>query len=312
MARPLRIEYSGAFYHVTSRGNERKVVFRSGKDREQFLSYLESATTRYGARVHVYCLMSDHYHLLLETPRGNLSQIMAHVNGAYTTYFNVKRRRAGHLFQGRYKAILVEREQYAEELSRHIHLNPVRAGIVAKPEEHAWSSYRAYAGLAVGPTWLVRDWVLSRFGARERRAQQRYRDYVEGGIGQKLRSPLDKVVASTLLGSEAFVGWVQEEFVGRKPVDRELPALRAIADKPTVEAIRRVVEDRFGEDPATARRVGLYLCHRHSGRRLKEIGAEYGVTESAVTQASRRLADALKEKQSLRKSVRQVERALDV
>ena len=93
MARPLRIEYPGAFYHVTSRGNERKDVFRSGKDREKFLSYLESATTRYGARVHVYCLMSNHYHLLLETPRGNLSQIMAHVNGAYTTYFNVKRQR---------------------------------------------------------------------------------------------------------------------------------------------------------------------------------------------------------------------------
>lgn len=113
MARPLRIEYPGAFYHVTSLGNEQKDVFKSRRDREQFLNYLESAVVRYGAVVHSYCLMSNHYHLLLETPSGNLSQVMRHINGAYTTYFNVKRKRIGHLFQGRYKAILVEADAYA-------------------------------------------------------------------------------------------------------------------------------------------------------------------------------------------------------
>src|SRR5664279_2859353 len=140
MARPLRIEYPGAFYHVTSRGNEQKDIFRSRKDREKFLGYLESAKERYGAVIHAFCLMNNHYHLLLETPSGNLSQIMRHINGAYTTYFNVKRKRAGHLFQGRYKAILVEADEYAKELSRYIHLNPVRVGIVANPEEYRWSS----------------------------------------------------------------------------------------------------------------------------------------------------------------------------
>src|SRR4030042_6113724 len=117
MARPLRIEYPGAFYHITSRGNERKAVFRSDFDRERFLSYLQSAQERYGAVIHVYCLLNNHYHLLLETPRGNFSQILHHINGAYTTYFNVKRNRSGHLFQGRYRAILVEKEEYAHELS---------------------------------------------------------------------------------------------------------------------------------------------------------------------------------------------------
>ena len=136
MARPLRIEYPGALYHVTSRGNEQKDVFKSRRDREQFLSYLESAAERYGAVIHVWCLMSNHYHLLLETPKGNLSQIMRHINGAYTTYFNVKRKRAGHLFQGRYKAILVDADAYVAELSRYIHLNPVRAGMVKKAEEY--------------------------------------------------------------------------------------------------------------------------------------------------------------------------------
>ncbi len=138
MARPLRITYPGAFYHITSRGNERKNIFKSQRDREQFLRYLESATERYGAKIHVYCLMSNHYHLLLETPLANLSQIMRHINGAYTTYFNIKRERAGHLFQGRYKAILVEMDEYAQELSRYIHLNPVRAGIAEMPEQYPW------------------------------------------------------------------------------------------------------------------------------------------------------------------------------
>jgi REP element-mobilizing transposase RayT len=126
MARPLRIEYPGACYHITVRGNEQKEVFRSKADWEKFLSYLQSATERYGAIVHVYCLMTNHYHLLLETPLGNLSQIMRHINGAYTTYFNVKRKRAGHLFQGRYKAILIDADEYAKELSGYIHFHPVK------------------------------------------------------------------------------------------------------------------------------------------------------------------------------------------
>ena len=144
MARPLRIIYPGAFYHITSRGNEQRVIFKSQRDRKKFLSYLESATQRYDARIHAYCLMDNHYHLLIETPSGNLPQIMRHINGAYTTYFNVKHKRSGHLLQGRYKAILVEMDIYAKELSRYIHLNPLRAGMVELPEEYKWSSLPFY------------------------------------------------------------------------------------------------------------------------------------------------------------------------
>lgn len=160
MARPLRINYPGAFYHVTSRGNERKNVFKSKRDREKFFEYLESATQRYDAVIHAFCLMDNHYHLLIETPSGNLPQIMRHINGAYTTYFNVKRARPGHLFQGRYKAILVEIDEYAKELSRYIHLNPIRAKMVKTPEEYEWSSYRFYIGETKPPKWLYRDFVL--------------------------------------------------------------------------------------------------------------------------------------------------------
>ena len=176
MARPLRIEYPGAFYHVTSRGNEQKDIFKSQKDREKFLSYLESAMVRYGAVIHTWCLMSNHYHLLLETPSGNLSQIMRHINGAYTTYFNVKRKRAGHLFQGRYKAILVEADEYALELSRYIHLNP---------SEREWQpNRRNIHGRAIGATsgkasasdWLKTDFILGYFGGNTAEARTRYKD----------------------------------------------------------------------------------------------------------------------------------------
>jgi len=129
---------------VTTRGNERKDIFKSDRDRERFLEYLQSASERYGAVVHAYCLMSNHYHLLVQTPQGNLSQIMRHINGAYTTYYNTKRKRFGHLLQGRYKAILVDKDAYAQELSRYVHLNPVWAGMAKRPEEYGWSSYRFY------------------------------------------------------------------------------------------------------------------------------------------------------------------------
>jgi REP element-mobilizing transposase RayT len=163
MARPLRITYPGAFYHVTSRGNERKAVFKSNRDREKFLEYLESATWRYNGVMHAYCLMDNHYHLLVETPSGNLPEIMRHINGAYTTYFNIKRARSGPLFQGRYKAILVDVDEYAKELSRYIHLNPVRAKMRSRPEEYRWSSYRSYIGDRKPPEWLYRDFILDYF-----------------------------------------------------------------------------------------------------------------------------------------------------
>lgn len=310
MARSLRIEYPGAFYHVTSRGNERKEIFCNRGDREQFLSYLESATVRYGARIHVYCLMSNHYHLLVETPHGNLSQIMKHVNGAYTSYFNTKRQRAGHLLQGRYKAILVEKDEYAQELSRYIHLNPVRAKMVEKPDQYEWSSYRAYAGLAAAPPWLHRELIHSFFGSDENTSRKMYRSFVEEVVVGVCPSPFDNVVASTLLGSESFVEWVRERFLKETPKDRELPALRQLADKPTLEAIRRAVEGICLNDRAKARRLAMYLSRHHTGLKLREIGAEFGVGESAVTQASRRVADELRGSESMGECVEQIRREL--
>jgi len=231
MARPLRITYPGAFYHVTSRGNERKDIFKSKRDREKFLEYFESAAKRYDAVIHVFCLMDTHYHLLLETPSGNLPQIMRHINGAYTTYFNVKRGRSGHLFQGRYKAILVDIDEYAKELSRYIHLNPVRAKMVKTPEEYEWSSYKFYIGEKKPPEWLYRDFILGYFGKKVSIAQKEYHKFVTAIVNKKYDNPLDEVVSSTLLGSPDFIAFVKDKFLSGKKPDKGLPALKELIKK---------------------------------------------------------------------------------
>lgn len=268
MGRALRIEYPGAFYHVTSRGNEKKDVFKNQKDREKFLSYLESAAERYGAAVHVYCLMNNHYHLLLETPEGNLSQIMRHINGAYTNYFNTKRKRAGHLFQGRYKAILVEKDAYALELSRYIHLNPVRAGMVKMPEDHRWTSYCSYIGLAGKPDWLRTAEQLGQFPGGEKERQKEYRRFVEDGIGGEGESPLSGVLGSVILGSHEFIAEIEEKHLVEKQTALDIPDLRRIACRWSVDEIIETVRESLGKENGLAKKLSIYLCHRYSGARL--------------------------------------------
>jgi putative transposase len=263
MVRPLRIEFSGAHYHVTSRGNERKDVFKSQKDREQFLSYLESAVFRYGAVIHAYCLMSNHYHLLLETPSGNLSQIMKHINGAYTNYFNAKRKRYGHLFQGRYKAIVIDADEYAKELSRYIHLNPVRVGMVSRPEEYRWSSYLDYCGERKKPEWLSTAFILDYFG-KGKAAGGNYRKFIGDLIGREYESPLNGATAATILGGAEFVTKITTRYVSGKQYDRDLPAARELSARPTLDAIIGMAETLAGNG-RLSKKVSIYFGHKYSG-----------------------------------------------
>jgi len=309
MARPLRIEYPGAFYHVTSRGNEQKDIFKSRRDREQFLSYLKFSTERYGAVIHAYCLMSNHYHLLLETPEGNLSQIMRHINGAYTTYFNVKRKRAGHLFQGRFKAILIEADEYAAELSRYIHLNPVKAGIVAKPDEYEWSSYRYYIGQAEAPTWLRLGFVLAYYG--EMAAMEKYREFVNEVREQESESPLKGAVAATILGSSEFVKRITQSHLDEKQADRNVPAVRKLA-RPTLVEIETTVGKQIAADKTLSRKVSIYFSHRYSGARLREVGERFSMSDAAITQASKRIRVAAEQDESLMKKLDQVAKRLGI
>ncbi len=311
MGRPLRIEYPGAYYHITSRGNERKSIFRTKRDYERFLGYLESATERYGARIHCFCLLSNHYHVLLETPRGNLHRILHHLNTSYTNYFNVKNGRVGHLFQGRYRAILVDRDSYALELSRYIHLNPVRAQLVEGPSDYPWSSYWVYVGKAKGWDWLQTGFILEQLSSEEGEAQRKYRRYVEEGIGKDVVDPLEKVIGSTVLGSEEFVKWVREKWAKKMSADREVPALRKLSWWPDLYSIRKESERVWGKGTLTSRKMALYLSHRHSGLCLAEIGKFFGgISPSGVTQNSRRVEAELEENTDLCKEIKKLEEML--
>jgi len=312
MARALRITFPGAFYHVTSRGNERKAVFKSKRDREKFLEYLESASRRYDALIHAYCMMDTHYHLLLETPSGNLPQIMRHINGAYTTYFNVKRDRSGHLFQGRYKAILVDIDEYAKELSRYIHLNPVRAKIVETPEEYDWSSYKFYIGKQRSAKWLYRDFILGYFGKRVSTAQKAYQKFVTEFAHQDDDNPLDQVVSSTLLGSADFITFIKDNFLSEKKPDKELPALKELANKICMKDIFEEAELSFTKDKVLARNVKMYLCQRYTGKKLKEIGLHFGIGESGVSQACRRVTQKIEEDKKLKKKIAILKKKLEL
>jgi REP element-mobilizing transposase RayT len=305
MTRPLRIEYPGAFYHITSSGNERRDIFKDEQDFEKFLTYLETATQRYGAVVHIYCLMSNHYHLLLETPMGNLSQVMRHINGAYTSYFNAKMQRAGHLLQGRYKAILIDADEYARELSRYIHLHPVRVGIAKRPEEYQWSSYQCYIGEQKIPKWLTVDFILGYFGDKTTTAKDKYREFVNTLIDKEDDDPLKKAVASTILGGISFVNEIRDKYLKGKKIDRNLPALAELKRIP-IEEIVNEVEVVFSEDKWLQKKAAIYLCHRYSGRALREIGSYFDIGESAVSQASRRFIVAMNKDKKLSEKMKDI------
>src|SRR4030042_2714962 len=276
MSRSLRIEYPGAFYHVTARGNERKAIFRAKENYEKFIGYLESATERYGAKIHCFCFMPNHYHLLLEAPRGNLHTILHHLNTSYTNYFNAKARRAGHLLQGRYHAILVEKDSYALELSRYIHLNPVRARLVSDPARYAWSSYSVYIGMGKGCGWLEKGFILNQISTKERRAQKGYEKYVKEGARQKMDHPLEKVVGSTVLRSDGFIEWGGARGIEKKNISRDVPALRSLARWPDLSTILRQTGKVFGSGTAESRRVALYFSHRLRGVSLRGVGKFFG------------------------------------
>ena len=309
MARPLRITFPGAFYHVTSRGNERKSIFKSNRDREKFLEYFESATLRYDAKIHSYCLMENHYHILIETPSGNISQIMHHINGAYTTYFNVKRDRSGHLFQGRYKGILIDADEYAKELSRYIHLNPVRAKIVEKPEEYKWSSFQDYIGERKPSEWLKREFILGYFGTRPLRAEKMYGFFVNSLLGKKYESPLKDTIASTILGCNDFIRDVKETYINVNEISHDVPALKEFAGEASMEDIFKAVDIECSGE-RISRDVKLYLSQRYTGEGLRKIGEQFGISGSAVSHASRRISGITAKDKKSRKKINSIIKSL--
>ena len=203
MARPLRLEFSGALYHITSRGDRREDIYRGDQDRQKWLEILSQVCERFNWVVHSYCQMTNHYHLLVETIDGNLSRGMRQLNGTYTQTFNRRYHECGHLFQGRYKAILVEKETYLLELTRYVVLNPVRAKMVRCPEHWKWSNYNATISTDVEPGWLDVDWTLSQFGKNRDKAIAAYQQFVMDGKG--LPDPKEQTKHQMFLGKDEFI-----------------------------------------------------------------------------------------------------------
>jgi putative transposase len=277
MVRPLRLEYPGAVYHVMSRGDARKSITRSQNDLLLFLAVLTEACEKYNLLIHGYCLMTNHYHLLIETPDGNLSIAMRHINGVYTQRSNARNKTVGHIFQGRYKAILVDKDEYLLCLCRYIELNPVRAGIVATPAEWPWSSFRQLAGFGEAKTsFLQTDWILAQFGKSKKAARERYIDYVmkEDAAEDK---PFERVKNGCLLGSEEFVHrfempiWERDEIV-------EIARRHRYANRPTLEAIFCRSINNSGDDRDKLVWEAVY----DFGYRQKEVADYLGLHYASV------------------------------
>lgn len=266
MARPLRIEYPGALYHITSRGNGRQKIFKDDEDRKTLLDILASTIKRYNWLCHAYCLMDTHYHLVVETPEANLSAGMRQLNGVYTQRYNRRHKLVGHLFQGRYKAILVEKESYLLELCRYVMLNPVRAEIVRKPEEWKWSSYASTAGIKKVPGYLEVNWILGQFGNEKDEAEKQYKKFVMASINGD--SPWKNLEGQVLLGGEDFKNKLKGLLKGKGKI-KEIPRNQRYLGRPKLEE----VFDGNNLDRGK-RNEKMYTAHVKYGYKFKEI-AEY-------------------------------------
>ena len=298
MARPLRIEYPGMWYHVTSRGNERGEIFRDDKDRMRFLEALEESIEQYKVEVHCYVLMSNHFHFLLRTREANLSRFMQRFNTAYTAYYNLRHHRAGHLYQGRFKAVVVEADEYLKELSRYLHLNPVRLKrykelpIEEKAKllkEYRWSSLRGYMGLGKRDEFVTYDAVLDYMGGDTREGRRRYSDFVLSGLLKEAKNPLGEARAGAVLGTESFREWIRKTFIDTKAWERrEQPQATSLLAVASVEEIARVVGEEYRISSSAllkmhsphheARRMVIAMAYRlNSGvRAIKKLGDELG------------------------------------
>jgi REP element-mobilizing transposase RayT len=304
MARPLRIDIPDGVYHVTSRGLERREIVADDVDREKWTDLLDRVATRCRWRVFAWVLMGNHYHVFLQTPDANLSAGMHDLNSGYVSGHNRRHGRCGPLLQGRFKAILVESDRHEWELSRYVHLNPVRAGLVKAPAGYRWGSCRFYLREGGAPEWLAWEDVLAGHGRTLRAARGAYARFLAEGTASPAPSPLRAVVASTLLGSEGFVARMRRWLEGRLPA-REVPAARQLRGRLDLRDVDAAVAEVFGVPVDSlhvrghwhndARGVAMYLARRSTGASVVSLGERYGgVCGQAASVIVRQLAERLR------------------
>ncbi len=274
MSRPLRIELSGGLYHVTSRGDRREDIYHDDADRLAWLEVLAQCCERFNWAIHAWCQMSNHYHLIVETAEANLSAGMRQLNRVYTQSVNRRHRRVGHVFQGRYKAILVERDSYLLELSRYVVLNPVRAAMVGHARQWKWSSYRAMVGEDVRPPWLNTEWILGQFGAQRARQITRYVEFVQQGV----RAPgvWEHLRGQIYLGGDAFVASMQARLSDEDGARREIPRVQRRALAKSLTFYRDTFEDA---------KSGMMAAYATGDYTLQQIADAFSVHYATVSRA---------------------------
>jgi len=316
MARPLRIEFAGALYHVISRGNERRDIVRDDADRARRLDWLRRTVEIYGWRLHAFVLMTNHEHLFVETPEANLAAGMHYYNGSYTGYFNRRHRRCGHLFQGRYGGHLIENEGHFLEVSRYLHLNPVRAGMVERPDDWPWSSCQGYLRAGKRLEWVCYDRVLGEFG-RGDSARRAYGRFLRAGAAEPPPSPFLHAAAGLVVGSAVFVDRIRR-MIDAAPEDHDVPQRHRLRGRPSLATIVAAVAARFGvetrrwgvghrsDDAAGA--VAAYLARCRFGYGATETAAALGYRDhSGVGRAAQRVTQS---SASMRRTVEELERRL--
>jgi len=273
MARPLRVAFPGALYHVASRGDNRGTIYLDDGDRRRWLEILGRVCERRNWVCHSYCQMTNHYHIVIETPEGNLSKGMRQLNGVYAQWLNRRHGRVGHVFQGRFKSILIEKDSYLLEVARYVVLNPVRVGMAESASEWIWSSYRATAGDATVPPWLAVDWLLSQFAASRGEAVRAYAEFVREGAGEP--SPWLNSKSEIYLGSDSFLERMQA-MVGKDEHISEVPRAQRRPSPESLESFAR----RYPH-----RKVAMAEAYLSGGYALNEIGRYFGVHYSTVSRA---------------------------
>ena len=279
MARPLRVEFDGALYHVTSRGNDRGTIFFTDTDRIAFLKLLGEVVTRFSWVCHAYCLMTNHYHLVVETPSANLSRGMRHINGVFTQRINRLNKRSGHILQGRFKSILVEKDGYLLELARYVVLNPVRAKAVRSAKDWRWSSYRATAGLEDVPDLLTVEWILSQFDQNLASAQKAYRKFVRQGRGVEIWNELRP---GHLLGSGAFAERIAPHLDAQRTLV-DFPRAQRLATRPSLNELFASVSDKAERD------LKIHEAMRVHEYTLKELSDHLALHYSTISVIAKRV-----------------------
>lgn len=275
MARPLRIEYEGAFYHITSRGNDRKQIFLDDNDRNTFLNILSKSCNLFNWLCHAYCLMENHYHLVIETVDASLSRGMKHLNGLYTQKFNWHHHRVGHVFQGRFKAVLIEKESHLLEACRYVVLNPLRAEMIRQPEAWPWSSYGGTSGLCPPATCLTTDWLLQQFSDERRTAQRSYRKFIMDGIDAP--SIWEDLRCQILLGDDDFVSTFSNLAKGVEE-QKEIPRTQRFLKHPSLE---KLFEQATGQGKMERDRI-IREAVQHHGYSQKAVADHLQLHYSTV------------------------------